>query len=371
MTVAELFVNIGIKGSDKVTSVLVGTKKQLTEVGSEGLAAKAAIVGIVYALEQLMHRSMMSGAAIENFNALTNISSKTLQQWEYGFRIAGASADEAGSNIKSLQAAMGKMALNKGVPEGMVLMGQAVGGLDFNRMKTDIVYLLEKGREFAKMTKGTPNIAAYNEVLRGIGFTDQMIAAARRGLLDQSVLTKAPIYNSKALDSVNQEWQRFDVTLNKIFADLTAKHGLEIINDIRLITIEVGHLIDAFTTLAEKLQIFKGIRFVSQGWTELMKLGTEATDLAAKGPSKSGKKGDLDYLLHKMFAPSSEEWADMQKGAWRPPMALPSGGAGTGAGTTVNQTNNIYGVPKAEDAVEAMNRGAARAVSQGNRSQQK
>src|ERR1700744_4238817 len=103
MDIGSLFLNLGIKGSEKTVGALTDVKKGLGELGSMSLEAKAGIVAAMYALEQLFATSGKAGTDLTNFNAITGESVKTLQQYQYAARQVGVSNQEVEGSFKTLQ----------------------------------------------------------------------------------------------------------------------------------------------------------------------------------------------------------------------------------------------------------------------------
>jgi len=148
MTIAELFVNLGVKGADSAGKALGGVKGGLGEVKSMSLEAKAALVGVIYGLERMMSNSAQLGTSLTNFNALTGISAQQLQQWQYAARQAGVAGEEMTGSMKAVQSTMANMLMGKGAPEGMAMLANKVG-FDPARAR-DTAYVLGQLQKFAQ-----------------------------------------------------------------------------------------------------------------------------------------------------------------------------------------------------------------------------
>jgi hypothetical protein len=270
MTIAELFVNLGVKGSDKAAKEVNNVKNSLGDVASSGLAAKAAIIGVMYGLERLMSQSGKTGTSLTQFASFTGLSAETLQRWQYAARQAGESSEELLGNVKSVQGAMTAMLTGHGAPEGMAMLANKVG---FDPSKArDTFYVLNKLQEYANATKNTPDLA--NRVMASFGLTDGTIAAMRRNAFQAKTLSQAPIYSDREtqqLNKVDVAWSNLGHKIEMAMGHLTAKHGMELVKDVSTLADEVLRLADAFITLAEKLEVFKVFDTIFKGWTLIFK----------------------------------------------------------------------------------------------------
>lgn len=299
MTVAELFVNLGIKGADKTVGSLSDIKKQLGDTKSMSLETKAAIVGTVYALERLFAASGAMGTGLTNFNSLTNLSTKQLQQWQYAARQAGVANEDFTGSIKAVQGAMTNMLLGKGAPEGMALLANRVG-FDANRAR-DSFYVMEQLQKFAKSAPADVG----NAVLKSFGISEGVIAAMRRNAFNPQAFGKAPTYSEgeiKALDRANIAWSNLGTSIEMAVGRFNARHGGQIIRDISLMTTSVIHLVEALTILAEKIKVFKGLAYITEGVVKLLKLsGVAVDDVSGKHTAKDNAVFGKDSTLKKVL----------------------------------------------------------------------
>lgn len=287
MTIAELFINLGVKGNEKAVKATEGVKSSLSGVASEGLAAKAAIIGVMYGLERLMAQSGKTGTSLTQFSAFTGISAETLQRWQYAARQAGESSDELTGNIKAVQGSMTAMLTGHGAPEGMAMLANKVG---FDSTKArDTMYVMQKLQEYANATKDTPDLA--NRVMGSFGLSEGTIASMRRNAFNADTLGKAPIYSDKEasqLNKVDVAWANLGDNIEKAMGHLTAKHGMSLVKDISGVVGEVFKLLDAFVKLAEKLEVLKWIGEVFKGWGLIFNgISSVVSSLTDKGVNKT------------------------------------------------------------------------------------
>jgi hypothetical protein len=294
VNIAELFVNLGIKGAEKTVGALGSVKKGLGEVSSMSLEAKAGILAAMYGLERMMAVSGAAGTTLTNFASLTGLSSKTLQQWEYAARQAGVSGEELTGSLKAVQNSMTNMLLGKGAPEGLGIVAKAVG---FDPKKArDSFYVME---QLQKAAQALPKDVG-NNVLKSFGLSEGTISAMRRNAFNPALMAKAPLYSDKevsSLDKSNIAWSNLGQKIEMAFGHFNAKHGQSLVNDISKVADAVFKMVDAFSKLAEKLKIFSVIGKVFAGWGLIFQGVSSGVD-SLLGVGKGGgeytdKKGNL------------------------------------------------------------------------------
>lgn len=298
MNIAELFVNLGIKGADKTVGTLGSIKKGMGELGSTSIETKAAILGAMYGLERMMAISGAAGTNLTNFTALTGKSAQDLQKWQFAARQAGVGADEMAGSVKSVQNSMANMLLGKGAPEGIALLSKAVGGLDPTKYR-DTFYMLtqlQKGMQLMAPEMG-------NMVGKSFGLSEGTIAAMRRNMFTPEMLAKAPTYSDKeigSLDKSNIAWSNLNNKIQMAFGHFNAKHGQGMVGDISKTVDQVFKLAEAFEKLSEKIKLFQIIDEIFKGWGlifEAIGAGVDKlNELTGKG---STKPGDKDSVLDK------------------------------------------------------------------------
>lgn len=304
MTVGELFVNLGIKGSDKVGKELKNVKDGLGDVKGMSLEAKAAIIGVIYGLEKMMSSSAQMGTSLTNFTELTGMSAQSLQQWQYAARQAGVSSDELTGSLKSVQSSMTNMLLGKGAPEGLAMVANKVG-FDPSRAR-DTLYVMQQLQKFAQ---SVPKDVG-NNMLKSFGLSEGTISAMRRNAFRPDVFQKAPTYSDKEigqLDKTNVAWSNLGNKIEMAIGHLTAKHGLSIVKDIERMTTGVLKLADALATLSEKSKVFIAIGWAAQQVANVMGLMSVGID----DVTGSHKKGDNEKIFGKDSAISKAlNWRD-------------------------------------------------------------
>jgi hypothetical protein len=360
MNIAELFVNLGIKGSEKTVGALVGVKKGLGEVKSMSLEAKAGILAALYGLEQMMAKSGAAGTNLTNFAALTGLSTKSLQQWQYAARQAGVSSEEFTGSLKAVQNSMTNMLLGKGAPEGMGILSRTVG---FDPKKArDTFYVMQ---QLQKAAQALPKDVG-NNVLKSFGLSEGTIAAMRRNAFNPATLAKAPTYSDnevKSLDKANIAWSNLSNKIEMAIGHLNAKHGLSVVKDISMLADKIFKVVEGFEKIAEKLKLFQVLGKVFEGWGLIFDaIGNGVDSLVGAKPGKENDYVDKKGNLKKDPVTMLSDWIGSKIMAEPEQVISPrlqALGAGAGGGsTTINQNIVHHGDAKDTKAVQDTHRSA-------------
>lgn len=234
MTIAELFVQIGVKGDGSVKKSLGGVNEGLGQIQSSALLAKAGLLAVVYGIERLTSGAAQRGMELQQFAAATGLSAQELQKWQYAARQFGVQGEEVAGSLKSIQAAMTSMILGKGAPEGIGIIARMVGGFDPARAR-DTFYVLDKLKEFAKVAP--PDIGS--SILKNFGVSDSMFQFLRQSNLDLNKIKPSLIYSDREiaqLAKVDAAWNNLFNTVKMFSGHIAAGFGLE----------AVGRLSNAF-----------------------------------------------------------------------------------------------------------------------------
>jgi hypothetical protein len=301
LNIAEFFITLGVKGDDKSVKQIKNVDGGLKEVASSGIAAKVAILGAVYALEKMMSQSAAAGLGIKQFAAFTGMSSDQLQRWQYLFKRSGVSADEVTSSLQGMQAAIVKWKMGDAPPRGLEVIARTLGDLDLSRLE-DATYLMGKLREYAQKEK---NVGFGNQMLESMGLTPNAIAALRTSQVELSKVSPKMLYSDKdvgSLSKVQEAWTDLGDKVEHAFGKFTAKHGMEIVSGISMITEKIIIMSEKLTVLAEKIKIFKIIGMAFEGIGRLADAGSGAVDLFSDAFGLNGKgKEEKAALQGEMF----------------------------------------------------------------------
>jgi hypothetical protein len=281
MNIGELFVSLGIKGNDKTLSALGSVTKGMGDAKSMSIEAKAAIVAAVYGFERMMSASGHAGTNLTNFSAITGLSAKELQKWQWAAMQAGENAEDFTGSLTGVQQAVNNMLLNKSAPEYIGMITRHVKDFDPTRLR-DTFYLMTKLQEAAQNMPADLGTT----MLKSFGLSDAAIAAMRRNAFTPEQFAKAPTYSEgeiKQLDRANIAWANLGNKVEMAFGHFNSKHGVELVGDITKITESVVKLAEALTKLAEVTGIFSKLAY--------------ATNIAAKGiGAVAGDKKDQGWF---------------------------------------------------------------------------
>ncbi len=335
--IADLYIALGIQGAGKTIKALDDTGKGLKGLASLSLEVKAALLAAAYAMEKLMMGSAKAGSALQNFEAVTGLSTKKLQEWQYAGQQVGVAADDVAGSIKSVQGAMTKMLMNEGAPKGLALVANATKNFDVNRVR-DTYYVMDQLQKAAqKLPKDLGN-----EALKSFGLSEGVIAGMRRNAFRPEVFKKADTYSSaeqQNLDKTNAGFANLQQRIEMMFGHFTAKHGPGFVENMMKMTDAVIRLIEAFIKLGDKLKIFDSIAklagIISDPISKLADFVNSATDVADK-PSVAGAK--------KLGKSALNTAAGFTK-------YLPGGPTSGIASFLLNSINNQVNAPKAQKAL--------------------
>lgn len=260
ITAGDLFVNLGIKGSEKTIGAINSATKGLGEAKSMSIEAKAAIVGAMYAMERLFASSGAMGTGLTNFNALTGLSAKQLQQWQYAARQAGVSNSEFTGSLMGVSKAMAQVDLAKPPPTGLWLLSQAAGGIDFKK-KNDPFYMMEMIQKGVRNMGTGPRAKAIADYLASsMGISEGVIAAMQRNMFRPDVFAKAPTYSDKEisqLDKANIAWSNLSNKIEMAVGHFNALHGGKLVQEFSLVVNAAVKLAEALDKVAMKYTLFE------------------------------------------------------------------------------------------------------------------
>lgn len=271
MIAGELMINLGITGADKTVGSLGEINKSMGSVKSMSLETKAAIIAMVYAFDKMISSAGQLGATLINFKALTGISDKTLQQWQYAAQQANVSKDEVQSSFTAMQKIMADYQYkgSQAAPAGLGFAINAGGLNPTPENMQNTTYMMERINEaIQKLPIGLGNMMAHS-----FGWTDGMIAASRRQEFKPETFAKAPILSdetAKALSNAKANManvaQRFELGFDK----LLSKDGPKLITGIEKMADALLKLISAMDKLVDKYKVFDVVSEIIQGWALIL-----------------------------------------------------------------------------------------------------
>jgi hypothetical protein len=355
MTLAELFVKLGIKGDASAKKSLTSVEGGLKNISTASLEAKAAMLAIFYGIEKLVSKSGQLGGSLKNFGLTRGLNPETLQRWTYASKLAGAGAGEMESSVSALQQKLVDLQM-KGTPiEGLKWLEPF---LEKNKRNINDVWgILGDLQELSQAFKDQPQLL--KSILDSFGLSEGVQAGMFRNIFNENTFKKAPIYSKGEIDQLDrarQIWVNIGEKIDKAFGRFTAKHGQEMSRWIDNLIPKVILLTDSFIKLAEALKIFEHIGKSFEGWGRIF----EMLNTDVKGISKGGfgyvkdeiKKGSKDFLsVLKYIYNSPETMSEFQKFNKSIGINTPKSFSENQQNITINQTfNNIDSPVKAGQA---------------------
>lgn len=268
-SVGELFVNLGIKGSDKTISAIVSVGDGMKGLASMSLEAKAAIIATLYALEKITQASVNFGNKMSNLSIFTGENVEILQQWGKAAEKAGVSFEDGTGSIKAMQMAMAEFKAHGKLPDGMQYLAQHTpGGFQPTGASTlnDYIGFLQRSFHSSGIETGLAN-----RIYGSMGISEGGIVAGRKLAFDPSNLAKMIIETSAQigkLSTINEKEIENRQKWEKLANDLTAEHGGGLIVGISDLSDAIIFLIrelDKFLVFLEKKFGFGDAEINSQG----------------------------------------------------------------------------------------------------------
>lgn len=246
MKIAELFIQLAIKGAGKAKEGLTGVHKALQGARDTSWELKAGIFGAVVALEEITRRAVLSAVDLKNFAGATGLSTLELQKWGYWAEINDVKAENMASTIKGLQAAQSALRLGQGVPAGAVYFG-------LNQANNPIEMMGEIQKKLRQIGTDQKEIGNARTMAATLGISDDMFAALRIGTVGFAGLRKEMMLTGKEqqeLLKLNRQWNDFWLTLkgssNKTVANDLAGPVTDFVHTLRNAVVEVAELSDKF-----------------------------------------------------------------------------------------------------------------------------
>ncbi len=333
-TIAELFVSIGITGSEKTIGAVTGLKKNLGEAKDTAFETKAALVGVMYALERLFAASGKAGTDLTNFNATVGVSTKILQQYQWAGKQVGLSFEETAGSFRSLQGLMAKANMGLGAPAGMARVAMLTGGISPQAMKNfadQPQLLINKLQEYsAKET----NKALRNETLKTFGLSSGFLDALNRQAFKPEILQRAPTYSDKevgALDRANIGWSNLGNTIEMAIGHFNAAHGGSIVKDITALVGPTIKLAEAFEKLSTSAHVFEIIGTSIKGWVEIIQGLTSAIQYIMSVKEPSNPSANKEHAARQL------NYADVMVGSANSPAEAEALGMKFGIGPAESQ----------------------------------
>lgn len=115
ISLAEFFINLGIKGNVKTKDALTGVHDALKGARDMSWEMKAGIAAAVIGLEEISRNAVNTAVNLRNFAGATGYSVEELQKWEYWAKINGLQAGSLEQAFRGLSAAQAQAELGVNV----------------------------------------------------------------------------------------------------------------------------------------------------------------------------------------------------------------------------------------------------------------
>jgi hypothetical protein len=207
MTIAELFVNLGVTGNGPTEKKLKSVKGILSDIADSSLAAKAGLVAALYGLEKLTGFASQTGLELKEFATVTGLSTDKIQELQHALMLYDVSGEETIGTIKNIQSAMMQMQMGQGAPEGLAQIMDAVG-FDEKRVN-DTFYVFSKLQEFIKKD---PIAAHANQLTKSLSISDKMFTAMKMMNLERDKGNRLDYVTPKQIEqlaNINRAWKEF------------------------------------------------------------------------------------------------------------------------------------------------------------------
>ena len=266
MKIAEMFVDIGLKGGEMMGKSLGNIRNVLSDVSSLSWQTKAGILAAVYGMQHFMSSAASQGTDLRNFSILTNESTDALQRWQLAAESSGVSAEQMTGAFSHMMSAMAQMKYEGNTNRWFGGLAKFAGELDKDKINSPL-YMIKKLRTLAQNQK-VP-VALANEILHAFGMSDGMISFLRNPKMTPESVPNNLILSRKEnnqLSDVYKDWSLVSKKMEMSFSHLTAKHGPATVKSISEVTDSVVKLLDELGSLSEKLKIIQLIGLSFEGW---------------------------------------------------------------------------------------------------------
>ncbi len=361
MTIAELFVNIGVKGDGQAKKALEGAKVGIGDISSASLQAKAAVLAVFYAMEQLTKSGTEMGNELWKLGAFTGLDVEWLNKWDTAARSTVGSNARVSDSIMAIQKQLQAVHDNQAAPsKGMLRIGQLLG-LDSSRIsgaKADVKYFMDKVLEYARSDTDTHQ--RKTDMLASLGMSPDAITMSMKFKGDvEKIHSDMSRGTVDSMHTMEIQWGKLSRQVQVAFATMNAQHGGEFIKGLQKIIPEVLHLVDAMAKLAEQVKIFTILGKAMENFANALSwlepvidafkesknygMGVTQNDKAAMSAIGEG----INWMLgkgikyDKFGQPRIPTQKELHQG--KEP-------------TSMNNTFNIHGVDGAEEAVSEMGR---------------
>lgn len=261
MQVAELFITLGIKGSDKTIQAFAQVEKGIKDTAGMAIEAKAALLGAGYALEQFFAKSGAQGTSLSNFNALIGEGTQILQKYQYAAKGVGVSNEEMESTFKSMSQIAAKQRLGIATPSMFGVVARETGGWTGPELQQAEQHPELMFQKVAEAMRRVGDVGTRMLIAKAYGLSDNIAAGINKGIFrpENMAAQKPNIYSEKEVESLNKAniaWIRLNDVIEKAVGHFNAAHGQQLERGFEVIVNGVMKLVTAVELLAERTHFF-------------------------------------------------------------------------------------------------------------------
>lgn len=292
--IGELFFTLGVQGGDKTLQTLAGMQKGISNVASTSLAAKAAIVGVIYAFGSLLGASGQFGQNVSTMSSVLGISTKQLQQFEQAGIKAGVSIQDMDATINSSFSKMKSSSISGVLPDMWNFLNQTVG-IDKERWLNPETHLQEIFGSLQRLSKRTDITPAIKQaVSENFGISNySILQGIERGKFAPDVIARQPFKSEGAIEQLNQVAAKLKQVKNEItstFDNWSSEHGVQILEDFHKIEIAFLGMVTQLDKLLTKFGAFEKLANFFLFIAEALHIATNALIRLQGGkPEDEGK----------------------------------------------------------------------------------
>lgn len=285
-SVGDLYVNLGIKGSDKTVGQLADTKKGMGELASMSIEAKAAILATAYAFEQMIATSAKLAQTTVNASTILGLPPSTIDRYHQAGLEVGATNEDIIASFKSLQGISASLKVGGNLPQGLQVIADKVGDFSERLKKGDLEYAFQKIQKFA-----TGNTAKDLKALWLSIFPPTVISGMEKNVFSPDKLSKIKPIEDKTFENAARaqaELEKLKYDISTMFMQFTAAHGAEIVAGMREFIPPLIALTNAIADLATNMKLFLTLKESMKGTADF--IGAVSDTVKDVSDTTTGKK---------------------------------------------------------------------------------
>lgn len=308
MNLGSLFVELGVKGGTQANGKVKELRDGLRDAAIIANQTVQLMSKVYEGTKQLVQENTAWGVSLTNASKDLNISTDSLQRWDYAARLTGAKAGEMDSAFKSLQGTILGIADSGELPDYfahlMSQMNEVDKSFDADRFRSgDLEYAMTMIRKLAN--NGTTDLARLNKALSAMGFSDGVSNFLKNGTTNLGSISKNLIVDKNGVKSLDQMYKSL-VEIEQVsqvaFADIAKMFDKDLLDDFKDLVIELADLVKALLTLSKDTgligQIADFIKTTGSG-VKLITTGINAAGDANKKYSNEAVDKLLTDVAHR------------------------------------------------------------------------